>query len=110
MMRRTSMIALATLGMFLMGGVSSAQMPGGPPGQAQPRAGHVPMMGGGMMGQGTMGMMCPMMGQMMGQGMMGMMGGTDAKAQGRMLQLRGEMLKAMGDVLIKHGRALEEGK
>jgi hypothetical protein len=67
-------------------------------------------MGGGMMGPAMMGMMCPMMGQMMGQGMAGMMGAADPKAQGRMLQLRGEMFKAMGDVLIKHGKALEEGK
>jgi len=52
------------------------------------------MMGGGM------GMMCPMM--------MGMMGGQqDPKLTGRMLQLHGEMMKAMGDVLMKHGKALE---
>jgi hypothetical protein len=28
----------------------------------------------------------------------------------RMLQLRGEMLKAMGEVMLKHGKALREGK
>jgi hypothetical protein len=51
-----------------------------------------------------------MMGGMMGGGMGTMGGPTDAKTQGRMLQLRGEMMKAMGDVLIKHGKALEAGK
>jgi len=44
-------------------------------------------------------------------GMMGMMGGqTDPKTMGRMLQMRGEMLKAAGDILLKHGKMLEEGK
>jgi hypothetical protein len=62
-----------------------------------------------MMGQGMMGMMCPMMGEQMDpMGMMRMMSGslTDPKAMGRMLELRGELLKAMGDVLIKHGQAM----
>ncbi|HKB24802.1 MAG TPA: hypothetical protein VKG64_07075 [Methylomirabilota bacterium] len=55
---------------------------------------------------GGMGMMCPMMMGMMGGG--GMMGGQqDPKLTGRMLQLHGEMMKAMGDVLMKHGKALE---
>jgi hypothetical protein len=42
---------------------------------------------------------------------MAMMGGTqDPKILGRMLQLRGDMMRAMADVLAKHGKALEEGK
>jgi hypothetical protein len=62
-----------------------------------------------MMGQGMMGMMCPMMAMMDPSGM-GMMGGQpmDPKTVGRMLQLRGDMLKAVGEVLYKHGKALEE--
>ncbi|MBI2467673.1 MAG: hypothetical protein HYV62_07615 [Candidatus Rokubacteria bacterium] len=104
---------------------ATAQMGGQPmtpPGTPQqPAPGQPPAMGGGMMGhQGMTGMMCPMM---MGGGMMGggmgmtpmmremMAGGRmDPKVMGRMLQLRGDMLKAMGDVLLKHGKLLEEGK
>ncbi len=81
--------------------------------------GQPPMMGRGMRGQGMMGMMCPMMQQMMGcmmgpagMGMPGMMGeGKDPKTMGRMLQMRGEMLKAVGEVMLKYGKELaEEGK
>lgn len=94
-------------------------------GQKEQTGGQPPMVGRGMMGQGCMGMMCPMMGmmpmmrQMMGgmmdpaeMGMAGMMGGAqDPKTMGRMLQMRGDMLKAVGEVLIKHGKAMaEEGK
>jgi hypothetical protein len=81
------------------------------------------------MGQSMMGgMMCPMMGQgmaMPGQGMMGGMQGQrmampgmmemtmssqDPKAAARMLKMRGEMMKAMGEVLMKHGAQLEQPK
>jgi hypothetical protein len=41
-------------------------------------------------------------------GMGPMMGAqSDPQALSRMLQLRGEIMKAVGDVLIKHGQALE---
>jgi hypothetical protein len=69
-----------------------------------------------MMGQGMMGMMCPMMGQSMmgmgmGPGMMGgMMGMSDSKAQARMLKIRGDMMKAMGEVLLKHAQEIEQAK
>lgn len=53
--------------------------------------------------------MCPMMG-MMGPGMMGMMAAQDPKTMGRMLKMRGEMMKAMGDVMMKHGAEMEQGK
>jgi len=78
------------------------------------------------------GMMCPMMGPgmgmmggMQGQGMMGgmqgrtmmmpgmmemMMSSEDPKAAARMLKMRGEMMKAMGEVLMKHGAQLEQQK
>ncbi len=86
--------------------------------------GQPPMMGRGMRGEGMMGMpmmgmMCPMMEQMMcgmmapaGMGMHGMMGGgKDPKLMGRMLQMRGDMLKAVGEVMLKYGKELaEEGK
>jgi hypothetical protein len=80
-------------------------------------------------GAGTMGMDCPMMGAGMGgRGMMGggMMGGergmmgmamgagaagpSDPKAEARMLRLRGDLMKAMGDVLLKHADAIEREK
>ncbi len=78
--------AVVVFGSASVSGPASAQMgtPAQPPGQAPP-------MGGGMMP----GMMCPMM-----MGGMGMMGSSaDPKLMGRMLQMRGEMMKAMGDVI-----------
>lgn len=120
------------LALLLTSGALAAQhQPGGQmqmgsqPAPQQPAAPHQPGMGPGMMGPGGMGMMCPMMsmmpmmGQMMGgqadpsgMAMMGMMGAgqMDPKAMGRMLQFRGELLKAMGDVMLKHGKAMGEGK
>jgi hypothetical protein len=58
------------------------------------------MHGGGMHGGG----MCDMMGMMMG----GMMGdASDPKTRARTMQMRGEIMKAVGEILIKHGQALE---
>jgi len=70
--------------------------------------------------------MCPMMmgmmmGRMMTQGgagrMMGMGGGmmqgmnpSDPKAMARTLRFRGDMLKAMGEVMLKHAQDLEQEK
>ena len=52
-----------------------------------------------------------MMGTMAMMGMMPMaMPDADPKAQARWMQLRGEMMKAVGDVLIRHGRELDSGK
>jgi hypothetical protein len=58
-----------------------------------------------------MGMPCPMMAMMLDP-----MGSAlaenqqlDPKAVARLLQLRGDMLKAIGEVLLKHGKAMEEG-
>jgi hypothetical protein len=73
------------------------------------------MMGGGMTGEGMMGMMPGMMGGQMGcrgMGIMGMMasGQVDPKTMAKILQFRGEMLKAMGEVMMKHSKAMEEAK
>ena len=80
-------------------------------GQHEQPSGQPSMMGRGMMG---MPMMCQIMPQMMGGQMdpLGMVGGDqiDPKTMARLLQLRGDMLKAMGEVLLKHGRAMEEGQ
>jgi hypothetical protein len=70
-----------------------------------PRMGHMEpgkmkshgMMGGGMMGGGMMGMMgsCPMMSAASG-------------ANGKvMMQMHGEMMRAMGDIMIKYADKLE---
>jgi hypothetical protein len=63
------------------------------------------MMGGGMMGRGMMGGMG--MGDMMGPMMMGQ---GDPKTMGRMLEMRGEIMKAIGDVMMKHGKAMSAGQ
>jgi hypothetical protein len=64
------------------------------------------MMGAGMMGPGMMGP------GMMGPGMMGpgMMAGqsTDPKTMAEMMEMRGEMMKAMGDIMLKHVKRMQE--
>jgi hypothetical protein len=91
------MVSFAVFVTVLAGGVAMAQQPAPrPPDQRQEHHMH-----GGvcpMMGQGGM-----MQGGMPG-GMMGMMGG---QADPRMMQMRGEMMKAMGDVMIKYGKQME---
>lgn len=98
---KTLVIVCAVAMLVTLPGLSAMAQMGGqpvsPPGAPQ----QPPAMGGGMMHQGMMGMMCPMM---MGGGQM------DPKVMGRMLQIRGEMLRAMGDILAKHGKLIEEGK
>lgn len=100
-------LAVMLLPVLLLGSSEAAEKP-----QKAAPGGQPPIMGG-MMGQETMGM--PMMGMMcpMGRGMMmGMMGGgqMDPKTLAQMLQLRGEVLRAIGEVMIKHGKAMGEGK
>jgi hypothetical protein len=58
-----------------------------------------------MMGQGGM------MGGGMGPGMMGpgMMGG-DPKQQVEMMAMRGEMMKAMGDIMMKYAQRMQSTK
>jgi hypothetical protein len=125
MNKRTWQTAISgcLLAMILIGfaaGAVQAQMCGAGPmgsqaGPSAPSPGPPSMTGRGMMGQG-MGMM-PMMAQMMGRrmdpgGMLDLMddGQMDPKARGRLLQLRGEMFKAIGEVLLKHGQALEQAQ
>ena len=50
-----------------------------------------------------MGMMCPMMSMMLDPMGMAMMSGRqlDTKAMAQVLQLRGDMLRAMGEVMLK---------
>ena len=104
-MKRTMIVGACLLVLVLMGSplVMGGQMPMGSQGEQEPST----------MGRG---MMCPMMGEMMGgqmdpSGMMSMMGGqTDPTATARMLELRGDLLKAMGEVMLKHAKAMEAGQ
>jgi hypothetical protein len=105
-MRRLMIVSVVLVTLSLIGttGLGAQHQMGG-------QGGQPPMMGRGMMGMPMM--MCPMMPQMMGAQMdplgMGMMSGdqVDSKMIARMLQLRGDMLKAMGEVLLKHAKAIE---
>ena len=85
------------------GGMGS-QMPKAQP----PTASETPMPGGmcPMCSSGT----CPMMGGMQGatMPMMGMMGSSQPESP-RMVQMRGEMMKAMGEIMMKYGKMTEEG-
>jgi len=126
---RTIVAAVSGLAILVMVSGAGAQMgpmtpPQGAPSQAPGSSetpgppSHAPMMGAGMMG----GMMCPMMGQSMmgrqpmmgmemGRGTMGgMMAASDPKTMARMLKLRGDIMKAIGDVMLKHAQALEQEK
>jgi hypothetical protein len=92
----------------------------GQPGPGRPHGGGMGGMrgGGGMMSGGMGGMRGGMMGGMRGgrggEGPMAlcptamMMAHHDAKANARSLRLCGDLLKAMGDVLVKHGAELEK--
>jgi hypothetical protein len=120
-------VAIGTLAAVLLtSSFAAAQMrpPGPPPPDQQQMAGQggmqCPMHAQGMHGQGMMGhgmmgpgMMGPgMMGPgMMGPGMMREMGTpSDPKTMARMLRLRGDMMKAIGEVMLKHAEAIEKEK
>jgi hypothetical protein len=89
-------MSLGAVVIVLLAGVALAQQP---PTQPKPESGHSHMQGG----------TCPMMsgGGMMGGGMMGMMGSQSDAPQ--MMQMRGEMMKAMGEVMMKYGKMMEGG-
>jgi hypothetical protein len=55
------------------------------------------MMRDGMMGPGMMGGMMPMM-------------GGDPKQQAEMMAMRGEMMKAMGDIMLKYAQRAQSAK
>lgn len=63
----------------------------------------------GMKGAGMpmMDMCRQMMGDMMGMPMMGGAAPADPKEKADMLQMRGEMMKAMGDIMMKHARRMQ---
>jgi hypothetical protein len=43
----------------------------------------------------------------MGPGMMGGGRSSDPKMPAQMLEMRGEMMKAMGDIMLKHARKMQ---
>jgi len=103
MMRRMIIVASLVV-LVLIGAVSvrGGQMPmGGQGGAREPSSEQSSMMGRGMMGT-----MCPMD----PTGMVAMMSGgqMDPKVMGRMLEFRGELLKAIGEVMVKHGQAMSK--
>ena len=48
-----------------------------------------------------------MMGESMAMPMMGGAGSADPKEKAEMLQMRGEMMKAMGDIMLKHAQRMQ---
>ena len=119
-------IGAAVLAVILIGGMAEvvqAQMCA-MDGQTSASSGPSSMMGGGKRGQG----MCPMcMMQTMAartdstpqpRDMMGMMdmpgmtgdGQMDAKTRAHLLQMRGEILKAMGEIMVKYGQTLGQAQ
>lgn len=81
-----------------------AQQPGSPHSAAQPPAGAPAAPGPGMP---MMDMCRQMMGGMMGMPMMGGAPPADPKERAAMIEMRGEMMKAMGDIMMKHGRRMQ---
>jgi len=47
------------------------------------------------------------MGESMAMPMMGGAGSADPKEKAEMLQMRGEMMKAMGDIMLKHAQRMQ---
>lgn len=86
-------------------------------GQGGPMGGHAGAMGGGgMMGHHT-GPMAGMAGHHPGgrggggmMGMMPMMMGGDPKQQAEMMAMRGEMMRAMGDIMVKYAERMRQAK
>ena len=84
-------------------------MRGGPAGGGMPMmdACRAMMAGQSMPGGGGGEMMMggPMMGGMMNGGMMS---GGDPKMMGHMLEMRGEIMKAVGDIMLRHGQKMQQ--
>jgi hypothetical protein len=92
-------VGIVAIAFTLITGVALAQQTTPSPGTGSDQ--HMPMHGS----------MCPMSGGMMSGGMMtgDMMMGAQSNNP-RMVQMRGEMLKAMGEIMMKYGKMMESGK
>jgi hypothetical protein len=103
-------VVVVILGLTLLFGVGPvyAQAPADP--HHSPAAAPAPSGMQEPQGSGTMPMM-DMCRQMMAGPMMGMGGDQkmDPKMMAHMLQMRGEMMKAMGEVMMKHGKMMRGG-
>lgn len=92
-----------------------AQQPAGQHDHAQPPAatsptppaGPPPRMSGPMIDMCRQMMGGQMMGGMMDMPMMGAAGPMDPKERAAMMEMRGEMMKAMGDIMMKHARRMQ---
>jgi hypothetical protein len=117
MRRITIVVAIAVVSVMFSAPLGLAQQPppSGPPAKPEAPApamdAHAHMaqhmeMCRQMMGQGGM------MGGGMGPGMMGMptMMGGDPKQQAEMMAMRGEMMKAMGDIMLKYAQRMRPAK
>jgi hypothetical protein len=76
-----------------------------PPSGSVPAPAPAPGMHGG--GMPMMEMCRQMMGEMSGMPMMGGAASADPKERAAMLEMRGEMMKSMGDIMMKHARRMQ---
>jgi len=113
-MKRVSAFVVSGLFAVLVATSVHAQQPGAapdphhpapPPGTSATPPVPTPGMKGGDMPM--MDMCRQMMAGMMGMSMMGGTTPADPKEKADMLQMRGEMMKAMGDIMMKHGRRMQ---
>ena len=107
---KAMLIAPLTALLLVVSGVGLAATPSGDDTATMPNQsgmmqdGNAPRMGHMMRGG---------MGGMMGGGMMGMMGGCPMMGSGSgpngkvMMQMHGEMMRAMGDIMVKYADKLE---
>jgi hypothetical protein len=114
-MRTCAAFVVSALCVVMVVTPAYAQQPGASPDPHHPAppAGSAPvappaatpgMQGGGMP---MMDMCRQMMAEMMGMPMMGGTTPADPKEKAAMLEMRGEMMKAMGDIMMKHGRRMQ---
>jgi len=113
-MKRSSALVTVALLAMLVAASAYAQQPGTPndphhPSTAAAAPAPAPSsMPGPKDGDMPMMHMCrQMMGDMMAMPMMGGTTPADPKERADMLQMRGEMMKAMGDIMMKHARRMQ---
>jgi hypothetical protein len=111
-MKTMGVLVASTLFAVLIANPVQAQQPAPPHGMAQPPAAMAPAPPSGP--DGMKGPAMPMMdmcrdvmGGMAGPAMMGPSGPMGPKERAAMLEMRGEMMKAMGDVMMKHARRMQ---
>ena len=111
-------ISVAAIGLFFVS-AAAAQQPAPQPGHQMPSAAPQPAPGAcgaddptqpsTSMGCGGCSMMRGMMGRMMSAAPVGMMQIAPSDSP-RMIEMRGEMMKAMGEIMMKYGKMMEGGK